>query len=318
MKVSLNFNPAVPIKVYQHHAYTLGILLNSEKEYMWLYNNYIQLAFTKSLGWDSFNFYMDYITHQPVFTREHLSDSLLKSNHIKALDYIFNALNEGKYVLACVDEFYIPNRRAYQKFNYVHDILIYGYDDELMEFEVAGYDDRMNYSITKVPYKNMELSKPQYIDILSVNSKYPFEMNIKSILLQLKQYINEIDNLLLGDMYRSDRTYGIEACLDILDMYKEEFRLNHLCDIRPIYLLVEHKECMYKRIELINKIYNIKPEEDYYYIVEGFLILKNLLLKYNYTQSDRSIDVFVEKFHKYIMEEKRYLNTYISLVSNLL
>jgi len=315
MKISLNFNSTVPIKTYQHHAYTLGILLNSEKEYLWLYNNYIQIAYTKSLGMGSFNFYMDFITHQPVFSREHLSDSLLESNHICVLDYIFNALNEGKYVLACVDEFYIPNRLVYQRLNFVHDILIFGYDDELMEFQVAGYDAKMNYTVSKVPYKNMELSKPQYIEILSVNHKYPFELNLKSIIVQLKQYINEIDNPILGDMHWNDRTYGIEACVEVLNTYKQELSVNNQCDIRPIYLLVEHKECMYKRIEYINNIYNLIPEEDYYYIVEAFTVVKNLLLKYNVTQSERLIGVFVEKFHNSIMEEKCYLSKYIDRIS---
>lgn len=316
MTKKLLFNLDPPIRSYQHHAFALGILLKSSIEYNWLYNNYIQVSYSKSQGLSSFNFYMDFVTHQPVFNREYLSDELIEKNNIDIIDYICKALTEEKHVLACVNEFYIPNRLPYQKVDNIHDVLIWGYDDTNKIFDIAGFDDKSNYSVSQVSFLELKLSKPIYIELLSVNTNYQFNLNLRAIILQLRQYLNEVDNLDLGDVYYLDRTYGIEACFALYESYKEVLSSKSLCDIRPMYLLMEHKKCMIKRMEKINQLYNLDIDFKYNEIVNHFVSLKSLLIKYNHKKTQEIALRILEKFDLAINLEKLYLSEYVDFLVN--
>lgn len=97
------FNFETVVKSYQHHAFALGIILNGENSYNWLYNNYIQMAYSIVGGLGSFNFYMDFVMRQPILNRNYLDDEFLNYYNINKVDYIMNAVMFGKYVYLCVN-----------------------------------------------------------------------------------------------------------------------------------------------------------------------------------------------------------------------
>jgi len=280
----LNINTDPEIRVYQHHAYTLGIILQEEKNYFWLYNNYIQLIYSREGGNGTFNFNMVFAPYQPVLIRNRLDEKLLNSLNIDRLEYITIAINEGKYVYATVDEYYIPNRIFYQKQHYQHDIMILGVDESKKTFTVIGYDDKKQYSTREISEVSLRNSNPQNIELLELNNKYKFRLDIPFIVVQIGQYLNVLPNYVLGDQYFEDTKFGVEACYQLLKTYEKSLDELERCEVNQVYLLMEHKKCMYMRMKYIFEIFELNESkllEDYDKVIKAANVLVDLVLKYN-------------------------------------
>jgi len=52
--------------------------------------------------------------------------------------YIISSIDNGNYIVIFVDEYYIEGRPAYKKEHRLHDILIFGYDEEKFNYFVFG------------------------------------------------------------------------------------------------------------------------------------------------------------------------------------
>jgi hypothetical protein len=316
--LELNINP--DIRGYQHHAFTLGIILKEKENYFWLYNNYIQLVYSKKGGLDTFNFNMEFATHQTPFIRNTLDDYLLDLLSIDKIDYIITALEHGKYVEMCVDEYYIPHRRAYMKQHFIHDILIYGYDTVDKCFTAIGYDDNMQYSVTKIPTELLRESKPTYLELLELKSNYKYCLDIPRILLHVGQYLNLIPDYLQGDQYYDDIKFGLEACYSLFESYSELLDQLEICPIVQVYLFMEHKKCMYLRMKYIFNTYNLNEEtllEKYNENVNNAVKLLNLIIKYNFRASTDTANRIKKYFLKIIDNERSLLTEFYKILENI-
>lgn len=296
------FNFETVVKSYQHHAFALGIILNGENSYNWLYNNYIQMAYSIVGGLGSFNFYMDFVMRQPILNRNYLDDEFLNYYNINKVDYIMNAVMFGKYVYLCVDDYHIPGRPSYGKRHNCHDLLINGYDKHNKEFSVIGYFGR-KLSESTVKYNELEQSNPLFITLLSLNENASFQLNIAAIVLQLKQYINIIDNVVIGDVYYDDYKFGIEAIKELLNSYRKTMDDLKYCEINQACIYLEHNLLMKNRIEFIMKRYSYKLIDislQYNVVVEKSELLKVLLLKYNARPQINTANKFLKLFQEII------------------
>lgn len=77
MRKELILNERPLVSCYQHHAYALGILGNNNDSIIWLSNYYVQLVYCPDLGIDSFNFLIEFLTHQNAFVCESVNDELV-------------------------------------------------------------------------------------------------------------------------------------------------------------------------------------------------------------------------------------------------
>lgn len=187
----LDLNVSPPIKTYNHHAFGTGIITTIDEGMNWIYNNYIQLSYYPKDGPLTFDFYMDYIYCQPVFDREALSDELLESIRWEPIKLFTKAISQNKYVVCCVDEYYIPNREAYRQYHFIHNLIIYGYDDVEKIFYVAGYDEEGKYASQKVTYKEIKQASPSKISMLGFRKDLDYELAIGYIDRQIRQYNGE-------------------------------------------------------------------------------------------------------------------------------
>lgn len=153
------------VTVYNHHAFAMSILQTNEQYMKWVCNHYIQLSYYPQYGALSFDFYMDYIYCDPVFEREFLADDMLEQAHVNIRKYIINAIKKQRYVICCVDEYYIPGTFMYQKQHFEHNIMIYGMLQN--EFCVAGYNERQHFSYFTVKMKDLFHSQPHRITLLT-------------------------------------------------------------------------------------------------------------------------------------------------------
>ena len=112
---------------------------------------------------------------------------------------IIKSLARGEYVYLCVNEEYIPERYAFKRCYYYHEILVFGYCEENDKFKTIGYNDKMQYKTQLIPSEN--LMKAYFTNKLklfslykiSINRNFDFERtNTRLIKMKLFFYLNPI------------------------------------------------------------------------------------------------------------------------------
>ena len=130
-------------------AFPLSIL-NADSRFSerWLIQNLIPIEYAKRYGnvltydlplfwfWKCFNFKIS--LHYP-------GKDVIKT--------ICKRIEQGYYVFLCVNEKYIPERAAYQLYNFKHEILIYGFCDEDQTFYTIAYNRHQDYMPQRIPMK---------------------------------------------------------------------------------------------------------------------------------------------------------------------
>jgi hypothetical protein len=78
-----------------------------------------------------------------------IDDSIMHKFNIDILDYVKYALDIHKWVyINWIDEYYNPEKIKYKQIHFKHDLLIYGYDNEVRNFTVIGCDKNKYYRST--------------------------------------------------------------------------------------------------------------------------------------------------------------------------
>ncbi len=249
----LELNTRPPVSVYNHHAFGTGIITTAPWGMNWIYNNYIMLGFYPDEGPLTFDFYMDYIYCQPVFDREFLSNSIIKYIKEKPDSLVISQINDGKYVECCVDEYYIPNREAYGAYHFIHNLLIYGYDDDKKIFYTAGYDESGKYTADTLSYKIFRTSSPGKFNILKFRDDMNCDLCADYIQRQLMEYNGEIPVDPVGSYPAKGRTIGIHAVDSLMDYIQKHVLADEDVDMRPISILYNHRMLMCERMSHMEK-----------------------------------------------------------------
>lgn len=81
---------------------------------------------------------------------------------MKFSEFVYRSLSAGYYLIADLDERYIPGCRLYRNKEYSpfpHSQLIYGYDSKTDEFLLIGYRSNRQYCKTRVTSEEIELAE---------------------------------------------------------------------------------------------------------------------------------------------------------------
>lgn len=117
----------------------------------------------------------------------------------EAIDIIrFNKymLKKGHYVTGAYNEFYITGKGPYQKYYYIHDYLIFGFDDSEGVFKSAAYLPQKGYTFFDIKYDDYCDSivncEVEYVGIQYTifNEDFVAEINYEYIKTALKNYLN--------------------------------------------------------------------------------------------------------------------------------
>ncbi len=302
-QVILPVNKNPPVKTYHHHAFGLGILTTNPEAMNWVYDNYILLSYYPKGGILTFDFYMDYIYCQPVFEREYLSDEMLKASKVNVMKYIHNALEREYYVVACVNEFYIPDREAYKTFSFQHNILIYGYDNHKKIFYTMGYNEKGKYTDGQVTYSEMKTANPNRIELLKIREGFEYKIHEENVVRQLKEFYGIQDITPVGSYPEEGRLVGMDALIGLKEYIHECIHKGDSIDIRPLSILQQHSKLMLARIKKCNaidvKVVEIYTEIDKY--TEG-IYLKTLM--YNIRISEKIGNEIVNIWSAFFEKEK--------------
>lgn len=281
--------------------YYIGIFLNmGELSYFnWLYSNHLQIYCNADL---SENYVpIDYFNPvdpsgiskiNPFVDEYRIPCDLIKSLNIDFSSLIHYCIDNNMYVDVPLNERYISNRRAYQKYNYLHYNMIYGYNDDNDTVSILGYDKSLKLKKSDETYK--DILKGYFNNVSSdiVLRRYemnyfPEELNLCLIVNLLTDYLEERDS---AERYpglclrREKCVFGIAVydCIVSSDKNLDSF----LNDKRIAYFMSEHKRLMVERIQFLTER-NIIDDRSCELIKKGKTlyneakILMALVLKYN-------------------------------------
>lgn len=298
----LEKNPV--IRTYQHLAYSFSILGTDQNSCNWLCNQYTQLI---NDGKNSMTFYLDFLHRQDALECERISCETIKKFKIDIVELIRDKIKEGWYVYICIDEFYIPERDAYQKEHFIHDCLVYGFDDFKKEFHIIGYNDKEMYQDSRVSYIQIKDSEPRYwICCIKKSEQYKFLLDINKIYIDFKRYLNLMPEIILGDFDYKSAVFGQETN-DLLIKYIEDMSVKRtMIDIRYIYLFYEHKKCMLIRLKQLQKFIGIGDANvvEYQKVVSKAEKLVRITLKYNIKYC-MQIHIKMSRYIKEIAEKEK-------------
>lgn len=302
--LSLEKNPV--IRTYQHLAYSFSILGTNQDSCNWLCNQYTQLI---NDGKNDMTFYLDFLNRQDALECGRISCETIKKFKIDIVELIRDEIKEGWYVYICIDEFYIPERDVYQKEHFLHDCLVYGFDDSKKEFYIIGYNDKRMYRESKASYTQIRNSEPQYwICSLRKSEQYKFLLDINKIQIDFKRYLNLMPEIIIGDFDFKSAVFGQETNI-LLIKHIENMCLNRdMIDIRYIYLFYEHKKCMLIRMKQLQELieFNNFNIIEYQKIVKKAERLVLMALKYN-IKSISNIYIKMSNYIKDIAEKEKII-----------
>jgi hypothetical protein len=269
---------------------------------------------------------------------------LIKSDIV---DFIKTCINKNLYLFFDIDMYYIPAYKLFFNKNHLlHEIFIYGYDDDKNVFYM-GDNTTGKYNHDQVTYEEITTSTNALLEMYGDNnedtvlhnyreksiymmsigknverngqdpffSKDVFEINIKKIINDLKEYLL-LDNYAEGYKYSNYYVYGIDCYNELVKFVSYAMETNQCVDRRAFYSFIEHKKLMLLRMEFINGNYDLnRLIERYSNLVNGFNILMALVLKANNTKANDLWERIIVKLKEYKEEEIVLLNELIRILS---
>ena len=278
-KLPINQNP--PIAGYLNCAYPLSILSLRQAYLPWLCSNYVQLTSPREGSAQALNFYRhpaQPVALCPLLDVQWLNRDIAARTQGGVGQFLSDRINADYYVQLHVDEFHIPRRRAHGRTRFVHEVLVYGYDDARQAFDIVGYDERGVYAASRVEYAEMERAfdgaAAAAADAGSANfpsklwlAKYiegaRYHFDRQGVVELLRDYLRAsntserlrlLDNPAGGDAYlgirrKVSKVYGLEV-YPMLHRYMDTLVGPGQPDSPiPWRILWEHKKCMLLRIQ---------------------------------------------------------------------
>lgn len=227
------------------------------------------------------------------------------------LSYTRAALDAGWYVDIHLDEYYLSCKDGYHRRHYVHESLVYGYNDDRQTVLAYGFGKNRKMEGYEIPYMEFlyayEKGRIFYFSGASyLDDKYPYPVDLRKLCvqeaeeftfskfkLQLKEYIYPKEKEIVDDDLH---IYGIDVIAFIRNCIRDD-NVNAI-DFRTFQLLYEHKKCLLNRLCYLKEKYG-KEElsgiiREYKSIVSSYqnirlVYLRQLKKEKNIQQADERI-----------------------------
>jgi hypothetical protein len=267
------------LTTYLHLALPLCIILDQEKYLPWFYEHYLQIySYTDDTGylqvdyleqWGSYHF----LTFQSVIGYQVMAEVP------DILAFIIKMIHLGNYVIINLDEYYLPNKLYYKNKHFIHQYLIYGYNNRERKFLTVGFDSNQIFTSLTYNYDEIEAAfeqgKKYYQEVSpwTENSaielikpkefpfEYPFDINIFTT--QLESYLNAKGDLgialcwSLPPSYIQTVKFGMDVYDDLSKHLEDLLKGKLTMDYRAIHLFAQHKKGIYERLEYVGSKYQI-------------------------------------------------------------
>lgn len=256
------------------HAFTLSIVLANDKIIEWYDENYILPIMFEFSGdtlassgeyLDAYA-YSDVSAYKDIFAQHGYSDKFISSDSL--IEIIKDFIDNKKYVILFVDEYYLPKCTLGGKTHFLHEEMIYGYDDNLSMFYSLGINTNGKYSTIKHGYDeisyaykmglgcsnhaNIRWARENRVITLEILKKdVAFKSSSKNILTSIRRYIYPYFSNV--ERYKLFSPVTKEIYLGI-DCYKLMSRM--LTQSKDIFMLAnlicEHNKIMADHLSVLN------------------------------------------------------------------
>jgi hypothetical protein len=335
------------INTYHLHADILAISPNNDSKKIWLANNFIQLeapcidSFSDSgepHDYERLDFYFPFSIWRscPFIYYQRVNKNIINSLS-NIIDFVENSINNNCYVYTYVDRYYIPEMNKFHKYNDIHDMFIYGYDEIEKMIYACEYINGF-YSKIKISYQdftnaynhsivdNVFFDAKNEIEIISYKETFDDRLDITYIYDAIKGYLES--DIILPYYYtqkaawykKSNCNFGLKT-YENLNRILKKYIDNEVAFTtrRFINAWRTHKILMMERIKYIGEsgylnnaayIYNqYKP------LADKSKILVNKLLKYELTKNKSLILDFQDCIPYFINREKEILTFMLNNLS---
>lgn len=246
---------------YKFHPLKIGVLVEARNNYRnWMASNYIQLYMKEPvLHQRMIDYYSGPTKHYKNFYTSHFLDvSFAYSTNEKMTSfqtalYIANKLKEKSYLITELDHYFIPKTDAFCKFQYYHEVLIYGIDWAKRKYHVMGYGGQSSIFTYTLDFgelhRAMNKTEIRWILCRVDTNHNNYGINTDIIVKHLSDYLSsynsekDIANLVPGQFVM---VYGIDVMNYLIENDEDLFIFCN--DTRLSYLLYEHKKMMFDRI----------------------------------------------------------------------
>lgn len=314
--MQLPFSMDIPIKTYQFLAYPLSILAgNIDRGGLcnFIDYNFVQTVWWGKTGTPQMSFDVDFFTYWSIFDCIEDFDKNIRQERV--IYILKNILSKGHYIYCCIDEFFIPCRRDYMKKHGIHDLLIYGFNDEKKVFLTAGYDETMHYNKNEISYINIQLAYPRDIIGLRLLTEKIIKYSYKDIVSKLTSYLYSEKNKRFSEK-NNKFVYGMKS-FEQLSLYYKELKCDDAFDIKPYLIYLEHKEVLYETVKKLYINYNL---QDIYVlnelkrIKEDTVKVKNLFMKYYLKRNTEYLNKGISIIELNTSSEANILHRFLKLI----
>lgn len=316
----LNINIDIGINTALFYCFPLSIISAYPVYKNWIASNYIEIAggttqYENDLN--SYRYYIDsycfcdvYSVRDPVLIQNGVSSKILTGIDIHEI--IRESINNDKYILLFVDEYYLPESASGNSEHRLHEQLIYGYCEAKRIYYAAGFNKDRQYALIEHDFDDMEnaYKKGFFCDMHGnvnwVNDNRLISLavpdNLSEYPLDRKYYAEKIRSYLSGrldpkrDYFLSQKIKRCFYGISYYDMITEEIKdinktgmflhINHLRDHK--YML---KNSMKIYADYQNNVEALILAEEFIKTFNSIDIIRSKLLKNKVSRRNTSNDV---------------------------
>lgn len=318
MKKELGIVLQNEITIYLFRWLPMCIILTNKNLLPYYYQHFIQICSqTNSNQYIMFD-YAEGFVHVDVLSNQQIGIEVLEKIS-DIVGFVIDKINDQMYVRIYLDEYFFPEKLSFQKKHFVHDSLVYGYDDFTKQFFVIGFNENISLVKMSIDFtafvkafngtiEHYQESAPnvkeegiELIGYPNLESEYPFDIN--QFIIDVNNYIHGVGrNYIITHImppkgeYKPEKfsvKYGIEVYDDVIFGLNKLLEGEKLIDFRAFHLLEENSKGIFRRLSYISMKYNLSNEfkvmiQDYLNICENLTILKLKFIKQDKISKDNS------------------------------
>jgi len=335
------------IDVFTGYACTIPIFINKPEGKKWFIQNYLNYMITYDEKYDhvvSDYFYSDFTYNSAInfYQPENIVNfpyscySAPTSMICNIIEFIKQIINSGFYVCLYVNLKYLS--KYCLKEDLIHEIFIYGYDDNQQLIYSSGYMQRKKYSLYThtynefvMSYEKRNVNSPmhiyfdtQRISYFKYKDNFEYNFELSKFVDTLKEYLSistDYKSIKRYICYTNEKsnekiTYGIES-IKVLIKYLQNINEKQTIDLRQIYFLYNHKINMKFKMEYLMDIQYIMDKsilENYQEIIHDSKICLNYCIKYTIKPKKEYIVKMILYLKEIYIKEKNVLLKVIELL----
>lgn len=304
MKHILPFEVDVPSITYHNKAFPLGVIKANIPQFdIWICNKLINCVYESCKN--ACNLYdediWDLKNNLIIPQSFHIIPEIFQCPSFDIISIAKDMINHGYYIYGLYNELYIQGKSAYHNYDFVHDYLIYGYDDDIKSFKSVGYLKNQKYKRYNINYDDFHNSLKHFcfsrlsIHFHKINFNFQPQINISLITNAINDYLLSQQN---SSNIKTDDIYGINVWHKLAEQILTTS--NSALDIRSFRAFVEHKAIMHLRFKILSSDYVSTELSEAYYtqVYTETEMVYNLSLKYNITHDENlllKINTYIQK-----------------------